>query len=228
MADANERPTRSRGNTSGAASRRSGTNSRGTSPANLGLDRVETGTHPDYHPPLNHHDSYTQAVFDDESSEDTDLTEKETEDSADLQEETTEDIVPEVRDGIEDQRDIEAGPKLERKRTSRSVRSVRDPNLVSWSGPDDPDNPKNWTFKRKWAATLVGTYMLHRGLEILTKLLPSIFIHFYFSGILFYDRPRGQCNFKAVQYHKSGRARVDIVHIRSGVRNWTSIPRTII
>ncbi|KAF8855353.1 MFS multidrug transporter-like protein [Acephala macrosclerotiorum] len=155
MADANERPTRSRRNTSGAASRRSGANSRGTSPADLGLDRVGTGTHPDYHPPLNHHDSYTQAVFDDESSKDTELTEKEAEDSADLQEETTEDIVPEVRDGIEDQRDIEAGPKLERKKTSRSARSARDPNLVSWSGPDDPENPKNWAFKRKWAATLV-------------------------------------------------------------------------
>jgi multidrug resistance protein len=105
---------------------------------------------------LNHHDSYADAVLDDESGEDTDLAEKETQDEADLQEESTDGIVPEVRDGIEDQRDIEAGdPKLERKKTSRSARSARDPNLVSWSGPDDPDNPKNWKFSRKWAATLV-------------------------------------------------------------------------
>ena len=26
---------------------------------------------------------------------------------------------------------------------------------VSWDGPDDPENPKNWSFKRKWAATIV-------------------------------------------------------------------------
>lgn len=24
---------------------------------------------------------------------------------------------------------------------------------VTWTGPDDPGNPKNWTFKRKWLAT---------------------------------------------------------------------------
>ena len=30
-----------------------------------------------------------------------------------------------------------------------------DANQVSWDGPDDPENPKNWSFKRKWAATIV-------------------------------------------------------------------------
>ncbi|KAI0782991.1 MFS polyamine transporter [Abortiporus biennis] len=24
--------------------------------------------------------------------------------------------------------------------------------IVGWDGPDDPENPKNWTFRRKWAA----------------------------------------------------------------------------
>ncbi|GJE90729.1 MFS polyamine transporter [Phanerochaete sordida] len=27
--------------------------------------------------------------------------------------------------------------------------------IVDWNGPDDPENPKNWTFKRKWAATAI-------------------------------------------------------------------------
>jgi MFS family permease len=26
---------------------------------------------------------------------------------------------------------------------------------VTWDGPDDPENPKNWNFKRKWAATFI-------------------------------------------------------------------------
>jgi MFS family permease len=26
---------------------------------------------------------------------------------------------------------------------------------VTWTGKDDPENPKNWTFKQKWAATFV-------------------------------------------------------------------------
>jgi multidrug resistance protein len=31
----------------------------------------------------------------------------------------------------------------------------RDPFLVSWAGPDDSENPKNWKFGRKWAATAI-------------------------------------------------------------------------
>ncbi|KAG2135087.1 MFS polyamine transporter [Suillus clintonianus] len=27
--------------------------------------------------------------------------------------------------------------------------------IVDWDGPDDPQNPKNWSFKRKWAATII-------------------------------------------------------------------------
>ncbi|KAL0576551.1 hypothetical protein V5O48_005415 [Marasmius crinis-equi] len=27
--------------------------------------------------------------------------------------------------------------------------------VVDWDGPDDPNNPKNWTSKRKWSATLI-------------------------------------------------------------------------
>lgn len=28
-------------------------------------------------------------------------------------------------------------------------------NIVTWEGPDDPENPKNWTLGRKWAATVI-------------------------------------------------------------------------
>ncbi|EKM55131.1 uncharacterized protein PHACADRAFT_255538 [Phanerochaete carnosa HHB-10118-sp] len=33
--------------------------------------------------------------------------------------------------------------------------STSDTIVVDWNGPDDPENPKNWTFKRKWAATAI-------------------------------------------------------------------------
>lgn len=82
------------------------------------------------------------------SSEELDASEKET-----GEEGPDQDIIPEAQDGIEDQRDLEAGPQLEKR---KSTRSIRDPNLVSWDGPDDPDNPKNWLLSRKWAATLIG------------------------------------------------------------------------
>lgn len=32
--------------------------------------------------------------------------------------------------------------------------SPRDPNIVDWDGPDDPENPLNWTAKRKVTATM--------------------------------------------------------------------------
>ncbi|KAF7947838.1 hypothetical protein EAE96_008915 [Botrytis aclada] len=60
-------------------------------------------------------------------------------------------ISPEVIDGIEVERDVELG----REKTQKSTKSVRDPNLVSWEGPNDPENPKNWKIGRKWAAVLV-------------------------------------------------------------------------
>ncbi|KAK0941979.1 hypothetical protein LTR29_006397 [Friedmanniomyces endolithicus] len=46
-------------------------------------------------------------------------------------------------------------PFLNRQQTNKSGRSVRDPNVVSWKGVDDPENPKNWSTHRKWAAVLV-------------------------------------------------------------------------
>ncbi len=30
-----------------------------------------------------------------------------------------------------------------------------DPFLVTWVGPDDPDNPRNWSNRRRWVVTLV-------------------------------------------------------------------------
>jgi len=159
MGEPGQRPRSSRRNTAGAATRRSGT-SRPTSPD--GLHRTVSGPfHLDdqaqyrghrYHDEHEEHEE----VISDESSDDTDITEKENEEANDLEQGSSEDIVSEVRDGIEDQRDVEANPKLEKSKTSKSGRSTRDPNLVGWEGPDDPENPKNWANKRKWAATFVG------------------------------------------------------------------------
>lgn len=164
MADADGKPKPPRSNTSGAASRRSG-NSRASSP-HPPLTRLISGRHLDDHP-LYHGHRYDGEHRDDKAlgdetsdddaddADDGDLTEKDTQDGG-IEPESGEDTVPEVRDGIEDQRDLEAGPKLETSKRTRSGRSARDPNLVTWDGPEDPDNPKNWTKKRKWAATLVG------------------------------------------------------------------------
>jgi multidrug resistance protein len=38
---------------------------------------------------------------------------------------------------------------------SSSRRSVKDPNLVTWDGPDDHENPHNWPKHRRWASTIL-------------------------------------------------------------------------
>lgn len=78
---------------------------------------------------------------------------------------------------------------------------------VTWDGPDDPENPKNWSYRRKWAATLtvssftfispVSSSMVAPALSTLATefhitsqvesgLVMSIFILAYAVGPLFY------------------------------------------
>ncbi len=35
----------------------------------------------------------------------------------------------------------------------------KDPNQVEWDGPDDPDNPQNWSQKRKWLLTILASFL---------------------------------------------------------------------
>jgi hypothetical protein len=104
--------------------------------------------HPLYHGHSYHGEPHEEELDDETSDADSHLTEKDTNESGEIEAESSGDIVPEVRDGIEDERDVEAAPKLEKSRTTRSGRSARDPNLVTWSGPDDKENPKNWSARR--------------------------------------------------------------------------------
>lgn len=50
--------------------------------------------------------------------------------------------------------DIEkqAQGQVEPEKTAETV-PERDPNIVEFDGPDDPDNPKNWNWKKKIAIT---------------------------------------------------------------------------
>lgn len=45
-----------------------------------------------------------------------------------------------------------------------------DPNLVTWSGPDDPANPHNWSTRRKLAITGIWVYG-----NVVTTIASSIF-----------------------------------------------------
>ena len=50
---------------------------------------------------------------------------------------------------------IVRGGTVRRGVSSRSKRGEKDINLVTWDGPNDPQNPKNWSNKKKWMITMV-------------------------------------------------------------------------
>jgi hypothetical protein len=63
--------------------------------------------------------------------------------------------VTEVRDGIQNQRDPDLGHEPDEESQQRHP---VDPDLVSWDSPDDPNNPKCWALRRKWAVVISGTF----------------------------------------------------------------------
>jgi multidrug resistance protein len=46
------------------------------------------------------------------------------------------------------------GGTVKRGASTRSKKGEKDINLVTWDGPGDPDNPKNWPKAKKWRATI--------------------------------------------------------------------------
>ncbi|KAF3000672.1 hypothetical protein E8E13_001055 [Curvularia kusanoi] len=152
--------------TSRTKSRRSSRS--GSRPNSPPLHRLLSSHHPDDHSVYHHEDGDGVHVRDDtsslhktetqrraaESSSDdgsaSSTQEKANSDEAEIRDEIT---YEEIRGGIPYEHDVEAGkPELEKKKSNRSI---KDPNLVTWDSADDPANPKNWSFQRKWAATLI-------------------------------------------------------------------------
>lgn len=58
---------------------------------------------------------------------------------------------------LEKEVDLEAGHGSEDsdKKQPETTKPEADPNIVDWDGPDDPQNPVNWSEKLKWANVAV-------------------------------------------------------------------------
>ncbi|KAI4119372.1 MAG: hypothetical protein LQ338_007285 [Usnochroma carphineum] len=126
--------------------------SKPSSPTRPEMSRVFTGQHLDDYSTYHGRESVFQQGDDSEGGEESDLSERVSrEENEELGEKFPEETV-EVRNGVPNVRDVEA--PLEKKQSTKSSRA-KDPNLVTWDGPDDPENPKNWSTKRRWAATIV-------------------------------------------------------------------------
>jgi multidrug resistance protein len=119
--------------------------------------------------------------------------------------------VQEMRGGIVNERDIDLErnqqpqEELKKSKSARSARSRENSKTVDWDGPNDPENPKNWPNRKKWAATVtvslftfispVSSSMvapaltsiaadLHITDEVLSQLTLSIFVLAYAVGPL--------------------------------------------
>jgi MFS transporter, DHA1 family, multidrug resistance protein len=56
-------------------------------------------------------------------------------------------------DDVEAEAALEAGPDSNNQEEPKPA--AKDPNLVEWNGPDDPENPQNLSTGRKWAITML-------------------------------------------------------------------------
>jgi hypothetical protein len=45
--------------------------------------------------------------------------------------------------------------ELEHSATSEPYLEPLEPRIVSWDGPNDPNNPQNWSYGYKWFVTLI-------------------------------------------------------------------------
>jgi hypothetical protein len=163
------------------------------------MSRILSGNHLDDHGHYLHHPHDEEALVDDESS-DVNLEKKDTD--GDITPTSSEEVY-ENRDGIEDVRDVESGPTLQKMESRKSMKSTksRDPNLVAWEGPNDIENPKNWAFSRKWAATIVGTFSTRLLLEW-SLTCSSVIIYIHLPCVIINGRASSHFHRLGIQHHQ--------------------------
>jgi multidrug resistance protein len=79
--------------------------------------------------------------------------------------------------------DRDDNPKSQASMTEKSGDAEeRDPNAVFWDGPDDPENPKNWTDRKKWTNVFllsVLTIVTALGTSMFAPGIPQIMAEFH-------------------------------------------------
>lgn len=84
---------------------------------------------------------------------------------------------------LEKEIDLEAGHPSEDsdKKEPETTKTEVDPNIVDWDGPDDPQNPINWSEKLKWANVAViasVTFLTPLASSMLAPAVPEVTKHF--------------------------------------------------
>jgi hypothetical protein len=71
---------------------------------------------------------------------------------------------------LEEEKDVEKGPSPAQISIGDEEDAETDPDIVDFDGPDDLQNPLNWSFTKKW-----GMVLLISAITFLTPLASSIF-----------------------------------------------------
>lgn len=58
---------------------------------------------------------------------------------------------------VDEGKDLENGDRYKEEQQSKG--EEKDPNLIEWNGPDDPENPMNWPSSKKWRVTITMGFM---------------------------------------------------------------------
>lgn len=75
------------------------------------------------------------------------------------------------RKAVDAEKDVEKGGEdVSLSSTDEPQDDELNPNIVDFNGPDDPDNPLNWGYKKKW-----GMVSLVSAITFLTPLASSMF-----------------------------------------------------
>ncbi|KAL8996588.1 MAG: hypothetical protein Q9169_003927 [Polycauliona sp. 2 TL-2023] len=112
------------------------------------LSRVFSGQHLDDQSTYHARDSVSDDGTDDSTAvEKSDLSERIAKENKEARDQPSEETADSQHGSA---KDLEA--PLEKRQSSKSM---KDENLVTWDGPDDPQNPKNWSKQQRWAATIV-------------------------------------------------------------------------
>lgn len=57
------------------------------------------------------------------------------------------------------EKDIEREAQTPSSRRPSNQEPAKDPHLITWNGPDDPENPQNWPESKKWMVTIALSTM---------------------------------------------------------------------
>ncbi|KAH8800632.1 hypothetical protein F5884DRAFT_757484 [Xylogone sp. PMI_703] len=72
-----------------------------------------------------------------------------------------------IPENISDREDIEPGQTVQHE-------SINSSNIVTWNGPNDPENPINWLYRKKWAAMIVMSSFTFISPVLSTMTVPAL------------------------------------------------------